>query len=451
MDLKFRVVVLCALLIFGFANTAKAEGWVDVKTQDGLDLNCADYESGVIVAAGELGTVVTTADNGKTWSKKQTGIGNNLFGVAFSNKLKIVAVGAGGMIIRSTDSGATWAKVFPTGLSSSETISDLHSIIFASSSIGYAVGEQSLVLKTTNSGETWSKIASPNSETVSDLNDITSVSASKLWVVGDGGAIVYSSNSGKSWTVKNSGTQNNLNSIVFTDSKHGFVAGDNRTLLRTDNAGASWSAVKISGLATDEAINDIVFESKTVGMLVGESGTVLETDDGGATWSLAPSSAPVELRALLIAKDNSFGFASEGAVYLYDSSEPSKPLNFDVEGENNSVSDSTPTFTWDDAKDDTAIDYYKFRMDDGVYENVGENTTFTYDTKLTSGKHTARVFAVDEAGNEGSVSSLTFTVSVGAVSKGTSSKVGRVGPATAVIGKNVNFSAVITSSEQVVS
>lgn len=440
--------------MFALPCLVHAAGWIIVRQPDGQTLNGADIESDVLLSVGEGGAVVVSKDDGATWLKKNSGVTRELLDVFAISKTKAVAVGKGGVIIQTTNGGDAWTRVTPTGLSAAESVYDLHAVVFPSSSVGYAVGGNSLVLKTTNGGSTWNKIVSPSFSGASvSLNDVVTASSSKIWVVGDSGAIAVSSNGGKTWTNQSSNTSNDLLAIAFVDSKRGFVVGADRTLLKTTNAGATWVSVQASGLANDDDINDIVFGTGSSGMLTGASGTMLETNDKGDTWSLMPSSASSEIRGLIQTTKNArWGFGAGGVVYMYDSSAPSKPLRLDVEGENNSVTDSTPTFTWDEAEDDTTIDYYKFQIDDGSYSNIGDTTTFTYDTKLSSGKHTARLYAVDEAGNTGSVASLTFTVSVGAISSGGGAvKVGRVSPTSAITGKTPTFSATVSGGVSVVS
>jgi len=66
---------------------------------------------GKLVILGESGTILLSADEGKTWSPVASPYKGSLFGAVTANDGAIVAYGLRGRIYRSTDAGKTWKQV----------------------------------------------------------------------------------------------------------------------------------------------------------------------------------------------------------------------------------------------------------------------------------------------------------------------------------------------------
>lgn len=64
-----------------------------------------------LVILGEAGTVLVSADLGKTWKETAAPYKGSLFGALLANDGALVAYGMRGRIFRSTDQGATWKAV----------------------------------------------------------------------------------------------------------------------------------------------------------------------------------------------------------------------------------------------------------------------------------------------------------------------------------------------------
>lgn len=67
-----------------------------------------DKTKGFFMSVGELGTILTSPDNGTTWTTKTSGTINELWGVTHANNT-FVTVGLEGTILTSSD-GNTWIK-----------------------------------------------------------------------------------------------------------------------------------------------------------------------------------------------------------------------------------------------------------------------------------------------------------------------------------------------------
>src|SRR5437763_10757794 len=71
----------------------------------GNDLAAVAYGTGLLVAVGSIGTILTSVD-GAAWQERNSGTTNDLLGVAYGNG-GFVATGLRGTILNSTD-GIIW-------------------------------------------------------------------------------------------------------------------------------------------------------------------------------------------------------------------------------------------------------------------------------------------------------------------------------------------------------
>ncbi|MDN5873088.1 MAG: YCF48-related protein [Sinobacteraceae bacterium] len=78
---------------------------------------CTYDGQGNLFVAGEIGTIIKSADNGKTWTlvrkgeATDEGISPTIFGLSFNAQGVGVAVGQNGSILRTEDDGQTWSPV----------------------------------------------------------------------------------------------------------------------------------------------------------------------------------------------------------------------------------------------------------------------------------------------------------------------------------------------------
>ena len=138
------------------------------------------------IAAGYLGSVISTTNRGGSW-QTSTGIGGateGLFAVNVVDSLYIYMAGTRGVIMKSTDGGGTWAKL------SSGTSFLLYDIKFVDRNTGWVVGSNGYIAKTSNGGVTWSRQLTPST---GNFYSIDFTSPTKGWVVGDSGTI-YTTN-----------------------------------------------------------------------------------------------------------------------------------------------------------------------------------------------------------------------------------------------------------------
>ncbi|MDB5898537.1 MAG: hypothetical protein JWP41_2139, partial [Ramlibacter sp.] len=63
-----------------------------------------------VVAVGERGIIVLSADNGGSWKQVPAPVSVTLTALRFADAVNGVAVGHGGVVLATADGGSTWAQ-----------------------------------------------------------------------------------------------------------------------------------------------------------------------------------------------------------------------------------------------------------------------------------------------------------------------------------------------------
>ena len=167
------------------------------------DLQKVFYDGTLFIAVGTTGKILTSSD-AITWTPRTSGTTENLYGISKFNT-SYIAVGTNGKILTSSN-GTTWADG-ASGISD-----DLESIAVADlgggSYIGIIVGTSGAILRSTN-GTTWTSISSwevGSSPITDDFHGVqyvsytvNSIPKNYFFAVGNNGAIAHSTD-GLTWT-----------------------------------------------------------------------------------------------------------------------------------------------------------------------------------------------------------------------------------------------------------
>ena len=111
--------------------------WTPRTSNTNQHLYGVTYGIGTFVAAGEVGTILTS-QNGQNWTPWDSGTTQPLYGVTYGNGT-FVAVGEGGTILTSTN-GKDWTKVQNSG-----TTNALHGVTYGNGTF-VAVGKNGTIL-----------------------------------------------------------------------------------------------------------------------------------------------------------------------------------------------------------------------------------------------------------------------------------------------------------------
>jgi photosystem II stability/assembly factor-like uncharacterized protein len=254
------------------------------------------------------GAVLTTADGGRTFTRKTAipgGKPNDL--IAVSNTTAF-AVTDGGMIQRTTDGAVSWTQVASVSV-------PLHGIALADPTTMYAVGNGLTVLKSTDGGATW--VAVP--VTGVPAGDLTSISTAgpntALIATASGSQVLRTIDGGSTFTsvVPSSDV---TRAVVFATTTRAVTVGAYGSAQISDDGGANWSAV---GSRIQGSFRILYAVSGLVAYAGGDEGVLARTVDGGRSWTNI--SPPTSARIVGIAAptaDTMFVLAADGSLQRSD-------------------------------------------------------------------------------------------------------------------------------------
>ena len=151
----------------------------------GLKVYDVAFGNSIFVACGAEGAIVTTSDNGSSWTTRTSGASTStLYGITFGNN-QFFSVGSSGKLIKSINNGSSWSTVDSTVTKS------LYSIVFGNSTF-VGVGYKTVIVSTDN-GSTFTE-----KENTLTFNDVT-FGNGVFAAVGDD-EIIYTSTDGDTWT-----------------------------------------------------------------------------------------------------------------------------------------------------------------------------------------------------------------------------------------------------------
>ena len=215
--------------------------------------------------------------------------GNDLVAVSCPDGRHAWTVGAGGALLSSSNEGQTWT------VRRSGTTLDLNGVAFADATHGWIVGRGATLRATTNGGRTWRSQHTGLATSV-QLTGVACVGRLHVWAVGTGkggGVLARTTNGGKTWRVaivKGAA----FTCIDFSDALHGCAAGAANLVLSTSDGGKTWIHGGLDESATT-TITCVAFADRTHGWAgaydgVNYAGYVLHTSDGGKSWHTQDSS-----------------------------------------------------------------------------------------------------------------------------------------------------------------
>ena len=282
----------------------------------------------------EDGSVLSTADGGRTWSREtaipgagQAGLTYPPSDVAFLTAETGVAISRSGRIYRTTDAASSWSLVHGGNAA-------LTSVHFVTPLVGYAVGGGGTVLHTADGGLTWTAKPHPGefglqgircgtplaclitvtgSQTVLRTMDggssWSSVIASnqkimaasfssptRIVAAGENGTTVLSDDTGATWRPVGKRLSTTYSRVRALSGSVVFATGPGGALARSDDGGVTWSEV---GVSTSEDVIDVSFASAATGYALDAAGTLLRSDNSGQSWQILNTGTATRPQAVL--------------------------------------------------------------------------------------------------------------------------------------------------------
>ncbi|MCV2219529.1 WD40/YVTN/BNR-like repeat-containing protein [Thauera sp. Sel9] len=195
--------------------------------------------NGMLLAAGSGGKILRIDPSAEDITRAPTPTGETLQDVATWDGVRVVAVGNAGVILVSADGGTTWSQV--ADVPRSEIANKLARVRTAPGGIAVATGEMGALLMSHDFGGTWMRIRDEE-----DLawNDVALIGEARMVVVGEFGRILVSEDGGATWAELSSPVASSLMAVAFRDGQHGVAVGLEGVVLTTRDGGLSWTQVE---------------------------------------------------------------------------------------------------------------------------------------------------------------------------------------------------------------
>jgi photosystem II stability/assembly factor-like uncharacterized protein len=288
-----RISLIVATVLSG-PTLAHAEPDVATPLPTGVDLGGVWGTGRHVFVVGDVGTILTSTDDGKTWKQLATKTRVALRAIWGSGLDDIYIVGDGNLVLHSTDGGATWNETNPP----THVTTGLYTVWGIGASDVYVAGVNGALAQSTDRGKTWRSL---NVEGKLSYKTIYGLVGTKpgadIFAVGEGGAMWQRANG--TW-LGGGGGSTGLRAIAPLGD--GFVAvGEQGRIVLLDATGHSHE-VKTSA----DRILRGVYGFRDLAVAVGEvtwsqSGgraTLLRSTDAGKTWAPIDSAAAHHLSAI---------------------------------------------------------------------------------------------------------------------------------------------------------
>lgn len=232
----------------------------------------------------------------------------DLFQAAATNGGAIVIVGSGGVIVTSADQGATWTRRQLAGAPFLLDVAHCPDGRFV------ALAAERQVWIGDTEAAAWEAAPIDTSEAV---QAIACDPRGRLWVIGSFSTIWSSDDSGQTWSETSMDEDMHLTTIHFVDENIGFITGEFGDVLRTQDGGASWE--NLTPLPDEFYPQATHFADAQNGWVVGLNGTIWKTTDGGATWNLQPTGTTAPLYGIAANGAGLFAVGGFGTLLTTDS------------------------------------------------------------------------------------------------------------------------------------
>jgi photosystem II stability/assembly factor-like uncharacterized protein len=267
-----------------------------------LDATAAD---GNLIAVGERGHILTSADLGVTWQQVAAPSRATLTGVFFHDGDTGWAVGHDSVILATSDGGKSWEIVNWAP----DEEAPLLDVWFSDEKSGFAIGAYGSFYRTSDGGATWS--FEPISEWDFHLNHIAKSSTGRLYIAAEAGMIYRSDDGGETWSELPSPYQGSFFGTLPLEEDTVLVFGLQGHLFRSDDAGESWTEVETG---TTSMLTDGVRLADGRVVISGLGGVLLLSSDAGTTFKLLPQADRRGISSILEAGEGQLLMVGEFGV-----------------------------------------------------------------------------------------------------------------------------------------
>lgn len=274
-----------------------------------------------IIAVGERGVIMSSDDNGKTWTPSRAPVTRTLTAVTFFDDKVGVAVGHGGSVIRTEDAGKTWVqiKIPEIGFDSVLGITKLDGKEVV------AYGAFGMYIRSDDAGKTWTRPHILSKVESFDRHIYKVIKAPQaLVLVAENGSLGRSTDNGVTYEPIASEYPGSYFGGVTAKDGSVVIFGMRGTVYRSTDSGTKWTKIPVE---TKTGFNNGVLLSDGMVVLVGNTGLVAVSRDNGLTFKLSKTKTGRGLSQLTEIGKNEFIWAGEGGVGVVDTDTWQNTLN----------------------------------------------------------------------------------------------------------------------------
>jgi photosystem II stability/assembly factor-like uncharacterized protein len=253
--------------------------------------------------------VLSTADRGRTFSRKTTIPGGAPLDLLCTSEKTCLAVTAGGSIQRTTDGASSWTQV------GSLPGTALRALQAASGTTLYAVGDNLAVMKSEDGGGKWSRVP----VTGTPPGNLVSIRCSGidtcLIATATGSQVLRTDDGGKSFKSLVPSTDP-TRAVAFASATRAVAVGGQGSAEVSSDAGVNWTAVGTRIAGGFRVLEPV---SASVAYAGGEDGVLARTVDGGRMWAnVSAPTAAVIVGIAAPAAETVFVLANDGGLQRSD-------------------------------------------------------------------------------------------------------------------------------------
>lgn len=302
-------IILCLFLLMGsyaYAETVARPALELPLSAKAVFLDLEEHE-GKVFGVGERGIILSSTDNGQSWSQIKSPVDVTLTGISFSSQTNGWIVGHESTILQTMDGGETWIinRYKP------EEERFYMSVNFVSPQLGYVLGTDGELWVTEDAGETWNMtLLSVEDWYQNHLFAIEQIDNASL-VVSERGGVFYSKDSLTDWQVVPSPYEGSFFGVNKL-ANHFVAFGMSGNLYLIDSGTLEWKKVDTE---TDQFLLDSAITSDAKKLLVvGRGGTILVVDNEGKLLKKIEHKSRVDYTAVAVQGDEAYLSSMSGGI-----------------------------------------------------------------------------------------------------------------------------------------
>lgn len=263
-----------------------------------------------LVAVGERGHILVSADEGQSWRQVAVPVDVLLTAVHFATATEGWAVGHDGVILHTVDGGGHWS-VQRNAAAGGRYAPPLLAAWFRDVHEGWAVGAFGLVLHTIDGGAHWEDLSAriDNPDGL-HCNAVTGFGDGTVIIAGERGLLLLGQDHGASWQRVAFPYEGSLFGVLAS-GQQALAFGLRGHAFRSEDSGAHWQAVT---LPSQQTLSGGMATADGRVVLVGQGGTVLSGRWDTAAFNILQQQQRYHLSAV-VATGNALLAAGQGGIH----------------------------------------------------------------------------------------------------------------------------------------